>query len=218
MSTLSDLNIIEAKNSGDIIIEPFNEKNLRNSSYDVRLGESFYRFSTNNNVNIYNPYNQDHVNKCWKLGGYIYYSIKDNTNMLSSLDDIKNPEDYKKGIILQPYEMILGHTIEFIGGVNNITTKMQARSSYGRSGVSVCKCAGLGDVNYINRWTMEIQNSLPIPIMLTIGERIAQISFMKTGETNKNYNIKGSYQSSNDINILKETWKPEMMLPKLKYD
>ena len=36
---------------------------------------------------------------------------------------------------------------------------MQARSSLGRSYIEVCKCAGMGDVGFCNRWTMEITNN-----------------------------------------------------------
>jgi hypothetical protein len=33
-----------------------------------------------------------------------------------------------------------------------VTTMMKARSSLGRNFIEICKCAGWGDVGYINRW------------------------------------------------------------------
>ena len=65
MSILSDKDIKECVKTGDIIIRPFNEKNLSPSSYDVRLGEFYYKkeFNLNHNIKWFNPYNQEQVNK-----------------------------------------------------------------------------------------------------------------------------------------------------------
>ena len=52
------------------------------------------------------------------------------------LDNI-GPED--QIIWIKPGETILGHTMEFIGGRNSITTMMKARSSMGRNFIEVCK-------------------------------------------------------------------------------
>ena len=123
-------------------------------------------------------------------------------------------------ILLQPRETILAHTCEFIGGRNHITTMMQARSSMGRNFIEVCKCAGWGDVGYINRWTMEItNNSQYYAIPLVIGRRIAQIIFMDTGTIlNNHYANGGKYARSSDIAILKKKWQPSDMLPRLDKD
>ena len=49
-------------------------------------------------------------------------------------------------IWIAPGETILGHTNEFIGGTESVTTMMKARSSMGRNFIEVCKCAGWGDM------------------------------------------------------------------------
>jgi deoxycytidine triphosphate deaminase len=208
MSVLSDLDIKKELIEGNIIIEPYDENQLGNCSYDVKLGENYYEWNHESNLLLYNPYNSDHVNKYWKL------------------KQAHIPDEYfcnkygifpgSKIIILKPHETILSHTIEFIGGVNDITTEMKARSSYGRSGISVCKCSSWGDIKYFNRWTMEIQNSLNIPVILTVGERIAQIVFHRTGKSNTSYSTKGSYQKEDNLVELKALWKPDSMLPKIK--
>jgi dCTP deaminase len=128
------------------------------------------------------------------------------------------PDD--KIILLAPGETILGHTQEFIGGRTHVTTMMKARSSLGRSFISVCKCAGWGDVGYTNRWTMEIQNtSARYYIPLVVGRRIAQIVFFETGPIlGDDYSATGKYTSSTKISVLKKSWKPEMMLPRLYLD
>jgi len=97
---------------------------------------------------------------------------------------------------------------------------MKARSSLGRSFIEVCKCAGWGDVGYINRWTMEItNNSTHYYIPLVVGRRIAQIIFFETGPILKSdYAKGGKYQSSGSVKQLKKNWKPTDMLPRLYLD
>ena len=131
-----------------------------------------------------------------------------------------SPDD--KVILLKPGETILAHTNEYIGGKNHITTMMKARSSMGRSFIEVCKCAGWGDVGYVNRWTMEItNNSRNYSIPLVVGRRIAQIIFFETGPilaADYGEITDSKYQKSTDLNIIKKTWKPTDMLPKLYKD
>ena len=74
-----------------------------------------------------------------------------------------------------------------VGGRNGFTTSMRARSSIGRSCLSVCKCAGVGDVGFISRWTMEITNHSHAMVQLPVGLRVAQILFYEVGETFREY-------------------------------
>jgi dCTP deaminase len=112
----------------------------------------------------------------------------------------------------------LAHTNEFIGGKHNITTKMQARSSLGRNFIEVCKCAGWGDVGYVNRWTMEItNNSRNLILALPVNKRVAQIVFLRTeGEVDEehSYGVSGKYQTGEETPL----WDPSMMLPRLWLD
>jgi len=98
---------------------------------------------------------------------------------------------------------------------------MKARSSMGRNFIEVCKCAGWGDVGYVNRWTMEItNNSRHYSIPLVVGRRIAQIVFFDTDGTlqGRSYSDTGKYQSSTDIESIMAQWKPADMLPKMYMD
>jgi len=123
-------------------------------------------------------------------------------------------------IMLRPGETILAHTEEFIGGRDHITTMMKARSSMGRNFIEVCKCAGWGDVGFINRWTMEItNNSRNYIIPLVVGRRIAQIIFFETGPIiERDYADGGKYQASRDLEVIKAGWNPSLMLPRLYKD
>jgi dCTP deaminase len=216
---LSDKRIMEEMKVGDIIISPFDKKNLSTSSYDVTLGECYYRESPPNlGLNHYNIYSKNHIDRIWGTKPHKAEKAKDVFKDWAHFEyDGISPND--KIILLEPGETILGHTQEFIGGKNHITTMMKARSSMGRSFIEVCKCAGWGDVGYTNRWTMEItNNSRFYTIPLVVGRRIAQIVFFETGEilnSENNYTSAGKYQSTESLSLLKKSWKPESMLPRL---
>ncbi len=220
MSVLSKPEILKYYKNGLIIIEPFNRENLSSTSYDVRLGEYFYRQNQMERTEILNPFSKDSINK-------MYFKLEkaiEVRKIKSQLNSFKNLKPTDKVILISPNETILAHTIEFIGGKNSkdlaITSEMRARSSLGRIGIAVCKCAGWGDVGYINRWTMEITNFSSVVIPLVVGMRIAQIIFHQVEPISQidEYQLRGKYQKSIDIKSLKKNWQPEMMLPKLYQD
>jgi len=117
-------------------------------------------------------------------------------------------------IVLRPHERILAHTEEFVGIAYDGTTTMQARSTWGRNGIVVCKDAGWGDPGYISRWTMEIQNDNHVSVPLPTGIRIAQIVFYHMTRARKTYGESDKYQPKGGIEAIKAAWKPSMMLPR----
>lgn len=209
MAVLSNKEIKELLQS-KVIIHPYQEKNLQTSSYDVTLGEFYYEEESK--VGILNPYSRDSSQRVWG-------SVKEAQPIKNhKIDcDLGSLSVEDRIIILQPRQTILGHTNEFIGGKENITTMMKAKSSMGRSFIEVCKCAGWGDVGYFNRWTMEItNNSTHHAVILVIGKPIAQIIFFRTGEIEGgDYHTNGNYQHSDDLDSLENEWSPTSMLPKL---
>lgn len=223
MSLLSKPEILKCLKAGTIVIDPFNEANVNNASYDVRLGKFYYRQQSMEHTETLNPFYEKSVRKM--------YSDVQEAIPVSRVKSAENPfhnfNDDDLIILIAPSETILGHTIEFIGGRNGsggskaLATEMRARSSVGRIGVAVCKCAGWGDIGYINRWTMEITNFSTSIIPLPIGMRIAQILFHETEpipDEGQYHTISGKYQGTGDLEEIKRTWKPEDMLPKLYKD
>jgi dCTP deaminase len=216
---LSNKRILEEKKKGDIIIDPFLPNNLATSSYDVTLGPYYFREKrTNYFQNHYNIYNKKHIESIW--GTEACKAEKASKVFKDANIEWEGISPNDLVILLEPGETILAHTNEFIGGKSHITTMMKARSSLGRSFIEVCKCAGWGDVGYVNRWTMEItNNSRHYAIPLIVGRRIAQIIFFETGPIIGNdYNTTGKYNSSTNLKELKKMWKPQDMLPKLYLD
>ncbi len=216
---LSDTKILVAIDEGSVVIEPFVRQNLATSSYDVTLGEFFFTERHPAHFeNIFNIYDKDHIDRVWGVEPRRAKKAKDVFTQYNMNWKGIHPDE--QVILMAPGETILGHTNEFIGGREHVTTMMKARSSLGRSFISVCKCAGWGDVGYINRWTMEIQNtSARYYIPLVVGRRIAQIVFFETGQIQaSDYAASGKYQSGGTLAQLKKSWKPHMMLPRLDLD
>ena len=113
-------------------------------------------------------------------------------------------------IEIRPGTTILAHTLEVIGAQNGYLAKMYSRSTVARSGLSVCRCAGVGDVGYINRWTMEISNHTQTVIWVPVNFRICQLTFEYVGEALKAYHGKYGKPGSD--------WTPQDMLPKPHFD
>jgi dCTP deaminase len=173
---LSDKRILEELKNGNLVIEPFDERHLGTNSYDCRLGEWYFQ----GNANI----EAMHLEIPAEIRGY--------------WGEPRKARDGK--IAIRPGTTILAHTQEIIGGHNGYLAKMYSRSTVARSGLSVCRCAGVGDVGYITQTT----------ILVPIGFRICQLTFEYVGETLKEYH--GKYGKSG------QQWTPEDMLPKPYFD
>jgi dCTP deaminase len=213
----SDKEILNGIHARDIVIDPFSMPNLGTSSYDVCLGEWYYREQRpvgKVGEVLYNPYSEKQVRQVW--------GEPQRASLFEWNTELPSIKQNDRVIVIDPGETILAHTEEYIGGKDHITTMMKARSSFGRNFIEICKCAGWGDVGYINRWTMEItNNSCYYQIPLIVGRRIAQIIFFETGDIlnlKKDYSAEGKYQSETDLAYLRLTWRPDMMLPKLYND
>ena len=106
-------------------IEPFEPRQLGTNSYDVRLGPYF--FVPNHNMVEVNFTDEEDASAFW-LGPYY-------------------AEDGLNGTVRR-YDPCAHRRV--VGEHNGFTTSMRSRSSIGRSCLSVCKCAGVGDVGYIS--------------------------------------------------------------------
>lgn len=206
---------------GTIVIEPFDERKLKTTSYDVGLGKWFWRERhPGERAAVHNPYNEESTKIVWD-GPFEAPRVEEIKERVGN--HFRNISPGSRVILIGPGESILAHTEEFIGGRDICVAKMYARSSLGRNFVEVCKDAGWGDVGYFNRWTMEVtNNSRYFSIPLVVGRRIAQMVFYEVAPlASKGIDyVKegGKYQRSQDLAELMASWKPEMMLPKMHLD
>ena len=220
-SVLSDTAILRHMKLGNIVIEPFNPLNLGTCSYDLSLGEYFWREQDpKGGVPTYNPWSEKDVSRVWGSKFEQAESAKLWMKENGPLENI-NPAD--KIIWIRPGETILAHTNEFIGGRGGVvTTMMKARSSFGRNFLEACKCAGWGDVGYVNRWTMEItNNSRYYQIPMVVGRRVAQMVFFEVEpirDLKQDYVSSGKYQVTDKLSEMKKNWDPSSMLPKMFKD
>ena len=212
--------IVRHYQKGTIVIDPFDERKLKTTSYDVSLGEWFWREAhPDGRATVHNIYDEASTKRVWRGPFQAEGAHAVMARLGLNFANIK-PSDTI--VILRPGETILAHTQEFIGGRHNVVTKMYARSSLGRNFVEVCKDAGWGDIGYFNRWTMEVtNNSQYFIIPLVVGRRIGQIVFYEVEPLSAapDYVAEGGkYQRSQNIEEVKKSWHPEMMIPRMDLD
>ena len=205
---------------GNIVIDPFDDRKLKTTSYDITLGEWFWREGhPEGRATIHNLYDEASTKRVWQGP----HKSEEAGAVMERLGmQFKNVKPDNQIILLRPGETILAHTQEFIGGRHNVVTKMYARSSLGRNFVEVCKDAGWGDIGYFNRWTMEVtNNSQHFTIPLVVGRRIRQIVFYEVEpltDASDYVGEGGKYQASQNLEELKRTWTPHMMIPQMHKD
>ena len=206
--------------NGTIVIEPFDHRKLKTTSYDVTLGEWYWKErSPSGRATVHNVYDAESTNAVWE-GPCGAEPVEEVEKHLGK--EFRNISRGARVIVLGPGETILGHTDEFIGGRDICVAKMYARSSLGRNFIEVCKDAGWGDVGFFNRWTMEVtNNSRYFTIPLVVGRRIAQMVFYEVEPLKDAVDYVGEggkYQKSKQLEELKQNWHPDSMLPKMHLD
>src|SRR3989344_508241 len=130
---LSDKKILEHRKNGTVVIEPFVRENLATSSYDVTLGEWYFREQPSKyNHSLYNIWSQAHTEHVWGADKPLRAEhAREAFKKYNFKWEGIAPDD--RVILLRPGETILAHTNEFIGGRESVTTMMKARSSLGRN-------------------------------------------------------------------------------------
>lgn len=169
---IGNTDIQRAIQNGDIVITPYNRKNLNPNSYDVTLAPEIYRVMPNS------------------ITGKYIDSKKE--TFLSKVDMNENG-----GFVLEPNKLYLGRTVEKTHCKIHVPM-IEGVSSYGRIGVFVHVTAGFGDVGFDGFWTLEIV--VVEPTIIYPNHRIAQIYFNEVkgcsipyhGKYNKNEGIQTS--------------------------
>ena len=218
---LVDLGILRHLIAGNIVIHPFSAEQLQPNSYDVSLGEYFYRWRGRGNQNgpvrhTYNPLDQEDVNGSWVLESATSVADIERQHGISFV----GLEKEDRIIWLKPSEMILGHTIEYIGGINIVIPGISGKSTSGRNLIEMCSDARMGNIGFVNRYTLEIFNKTPdndkgMWIPLVVGQTYASFEFQEAVEPPAG-SYSGQYANGVDINKIMLNWKPEMMLPRMK--
>lgn len=149
---LSDRDIRKALETGDISVDPFDEKDLQPASIDLHLDKEFLVFDTTQN--------------------YVIDPKKPIDDMMKS---VTISED--RPFILHPGEFALGMIYETTGVGNDMVGRLEGKSSVGRLGLLIHVTAGFLDPGNKLKMTLELHNTANLPIMLYYNMPIAQMAF-----------------------------------------
>lgn len=153
---LSDRDIKKSLSSGHIVIKPkpkFTEQ-LGSCSLDLRLGDTFRVFEHSRFAYV-DPYKKG-------VGEKITKEIK---------------VTKKEPFIIQPNDFVLATTIEYVEIPDNLTGRLEGRSSIGRLGIVIHSTAAHIECGFRGNITLEIANMGKMPVALYPEMRICSISF-----------------------------------------
>lgn len=165
---------------GNIKIYPFNKELLRAASYDVTLGEDFMVQPKIQNpgsiaANIWSNTQTFGLNTITAKDMWIPKSAEVETMT------IRGKDQTVKALYLEPKEMVLGHTQEFVGTTEKFAVLLTTRSSVARNCIFTCQCSFFGNPGFFDRWTLEItNNSFMYKIPIVVGESLSSMVFFKT--------------------------------------
>lgn len=150
---LSDRSIREQILAGRIRIEPLDPDDIQPSSVDLHLGSRFQVFR-----NSRYPYIDPAM---------------DQVGLMEMVEaSIEEP------FVLHPGEFVLGATVERMSLPDDIVARLEGKSSLGRLGLLIHSTAGYVDPGWEGTMTLELSNVANLPIVLTPGMAIGQVSFM----------------------------------------
>jgi dCTP deaminase len=149
---LSDRSIREQMLAGRIRIEPCDRDDIQPSSVDLHLGNRFQVFRNSR---------------------YPYIDPSMEQSGLMELVEASTEEPF----VLHPGEFVLGATLERVELPDDIVARLEGKSSLGRLGLLIHSTAGYVDPGWEGTLTLELSNVANLPIVLTPGMAIGQISF-----------------------------------------
>jgi len=153
---LSDADILDRLEAGDLVVEPIDDLDLQvqPASIDLRLGTEFLEFQRTNISCI-------HPNREEEVGEYV------------SETTVPEGEEF----ILHPGDFVLGTTKERVEIPPDLLATVEGRSSLGRLAVVIHATAGIVDPGYHGQITLELSNLGTAPVALTPGMRVSQLIF-----------------------------------------
>ena len=152
---LSDRDIFQAIEHGDITIRPYDRHLVQPASIDVRLAADVRSFDRSAASLI---------------------DVKNIPEDYTVLNEVSHSHPY----ILHPGEFVLCSTVEHFGLADNLVGRVEGKSSLGRLGLMIHSTAGFIDPGWDGVITLELSNIGPLPITLYRDMPIGQISFMQT--------------------------------------
>ncbi len=153
---LSDRDIKKYLASGKLKISPEPDLSVQLGAccLDLHLGNIF-RVYNQSSVAVIDPFDKDLMDK------------------LTSLKEVEDSQAF----ILHPGEFVLAVTKEYISLPDDLSARLEGRSSIGRLGVVIHSTAGNIESGFRGQITLELANMGRIPVKLYPGMRICALSF-----------------------------------------
>ncbi len=169
---LSDKDIHAAVKTGEVTLEPFEQKRLQPASYDIRLGNTFI-------------INDAHSTKAIDPVKGIFPKTQ--------TIEVQDGEEF----VLHPGVSILGYSKEKFGS-DKYLIEVNGKSSLARIGLIVHNSASIVNPGHILNIALELCNLNNVPIVLRPGMEIAQLTFSTlSSNTKKSYQQTGRYHQNN---------------------
>ena len=149
---LSDRDIRAAIESKRVVLEPFDLDMVQPSSVDVRLDRYFRVFENHR---------------------YPHIDPAENQPDLTRLVEPPGEEPF----VLHPGEFVLASTYEVVTLGDDISARLEGKSSLGRLGLLTHSTAGFIDAGFSGHVTLELSNVATLPIKLWPGMKIGQLCF-----------------------------------------
>lgn len=161
------------------LVYPYDPEHQESASYDLTLGHDFI---------VFDNYEQTHLD-------------------LGNLDD-KSPRKLvvtpDQGFTLHPLKFALGVTQETVWLPDDVSGKLEGKSSLARTGLLIHVTGGFVDPGFHGPLTLEFFNAREIPIILRPELPIAQIGFtLLMSPAAKPY--QGRYQNAKSVEPSKYT-------------
>lgn len=174
---LSDKDISVALKKKEIVLEPFNPRQLQPASYDIRLGNTFIVNDAHSTQAI------DPVK-----------GIFPKTQTIEVADGGE--------FVLHPGVSILGYSKEKFGS-DQYLIEVNGKSSLARIGLIVHNSASIVNPGHFLNIALELCNLNNVPIVLRPGMEIAQLTFsMLSSNAKKSYQQTGRYHNNNFVSYL----------------
>lgn len=158
---LTDRQIRQYVENGELGITPYNRNKVKSNSYDVRIDNEFIFYEPY--PGIYDDYED-----------YSYMVIDPYDKESVELCAVRQTCDE---YILYPQEFVLAQTIEHITLPNYMTAQLAGKSSIARLGISNHQTAGFVDAGFSGTLTLELFNANCRPVKLYAGMDFGQLVF-----------------------------------------
>jgi len=151
---LSDRDIRAEVDAGRVVLDPYDPDMVQPSSVDVRL-DKYFRLFDNHRYAVIDPAAQQ----------------PDLTHLVEA--------DPDEPFVLHPGEFVLGSTYEQVTLPDDLSARLEGKSSLGRLGLLTHSTAGFIDPGFTGHVTLELSNVATLPILLWPGMKVGQLCFFR---------------------------------------